>query len=199
MPLKNLFLIIFITILLSSVLYVNLDSLTSIFQKITGYTSIVIYGTVVAPQSSTPTQQENGSTTLTATVTQPQESPAQISTPEATVSSADSRKTEKYINQTVLSQVINQTEILKVRLDKLRSSSIELLNYYSSINDTQNTEKWISVVTLFNQALDDLEDIQKYAESVEDSATKENVDTIKSMINDVLKTLDKIVRLVRNN
>ena len=95
-------------------------------------------------------------------------------------------------------QLINQTEILQTRLNELRTSSLTVLDYYSSINDTNNVEKWINIVTLFNQALDDLENIQNYTESVKDSATKENIDTIKGMIGDLLKTLEKIVELVRS-
>ena len=199
MPLKNLFLVILITILLTSVFYANLDGLMPFFQKITGYTSIVIYGTVVSPQANA-TQEP----TLTATVTQPQkEEPVQqtnlVSQPElsATVEPSQENK-EQYFNETILSQLINQTEDLKVKLDKLRTSSRAVLNYYSSVNDTKNVEKWINVVTLFNQALSNLEDTQNYTENVKSSATKENVNIIKDMIGDIRLTLDKIVKLIKS-
>lgn len=196
MPLKNLFLVIVITIILVSLFYANLDDFIPFLQKITGYASIVIYGTVIAPQTNASTL-ENG-TTLTATVAQPQkeETETQTNISQTSISSTPEPQ-ERYVNQTILLQVINQTETLKIKLDKLRTSSRDILEYYSSINDTKNAETWVNVIVHFNQALDDLEKVQTYAEDVKDSATKENVNTIKGMIGDVLKTLDKIVKLIK--
>lgn len=170
----------------------------SFFQKITGYTSIVIYGSVVAPSTEDPTIQES-SPTLTATVTQPKAEESTQSKPPETGISATVEQKEEYVNRTILLQIINQTEDLKTKLDKLRTSSRTVLNYYSSINDIENVEKWVNVVTLFNQAIDDIEKTQNYIEGVKDSATKENSGTIKSMITDVLKTLDKIIKIIKNN
>jgi len=196
MPLKNLFLVIFITILLTSTFYANLDNLIPFFQKITGYTSIVLYGTVESPQANT--GQEN---TLAATVQQPQkEEPTQIQSQETSQTTAvvePKQEKKDYVNQTILFRVINQTEELQGKLKKLRTSSLTVLDFYSSVNDTTNVEKWVNIVTLFNQALDDLKDIQNYTESVKDSATKENVSVIKGVIIDVLKILYKILELIK--
>lgn len=201
MPLKSLLIVIFTAILLSSVFYANLDNFTSFFQKITGYTSIVLYGTVISPQANASSQA--GETTLTATVAQPQKQEAEPQTnasTQTTVSTAVEQQEQKqYFNQTILLEVINQTENLKEKLDKLRSSSRDVLKYFSSINDTKNIEKWINAVTFFNQAVSDLEYIQTYTEGVKDSATKEDAKIIKDMISDVLKTLGKIVKLIRSN
>ncbi len=189
--LKNLLLLVLILLLLTGLGYF-------ISLKATGYTSIVIQATVVSPTSVS--TQENP--TLTATVTQPKaEEPTQSKTPETGISATVEQKEEKkeYVNQTILLQVINQTENLKVKLDKLRTSSRTVLNYYSSINDTDNVEKWINVVVLFNQALDDAEKIQDYTEDVKDSATKENVDVIKTIINSTRETLNKIVKLIKSD
>lgn len=188
--LKNSILLILITVALASALYANFD-------KITGYTTIVIEATVTSPTGNT---QENNATTLTASVSQPQKETEQVSTsPQTIVSTVEPVQEKKeYINQTVLLKVINQTESLRTQVDKLRTSSRDVLNYYSSVNDTENAGKWINVVTLFNQALDDLEDIHTYTESVKDSATQQNVSNIKVMISDVLKTLGKITKLIKN-
>lgn len=197
MPLKNLFLVIVITIILVSLFYANLDDFIPFLQKITGYASVVIYGTVIAPQTNASTP-ENG-TTLTATVAQPQkeETETQTNITSQTSISSTAEPQERYVNQTILSQVINQTETLKIKLDKIRTSSRDILEYYSSINDTKNAETWVNVIVHFNQALDDLEKVQTYAEDVKDSATKEDVGIIKGMIGGVLKTLDKIVKLIK--
>jgi len=201
MPLKKLFLVILITIVLSSVFYANLDKAIPFFQKITGYTSIVIYGSVMAPQTNASTP-ENG-TTLIATVAQPQkqetETQASVTSQTSISSTIEPQEQKEYVNQTVLLQVINQTKTLKAELDKLRTSSRDVLYYYSSINDTKNAEKWVNVIVLFNQALDELEKIQMYTENVREYATKENVNTIKSMVGDVLETLDKIVKLIKSS
>lgn len=186
--LKNLFLVIFVTIILTTLTH-------SLLTKITGYTSIVIYGTVESPQTSAQTND----TTLTATVQSQIESP-QVSPTEsytATVTTSESQEQKQYVNKTLILQVINQTESLKVKLDELRTSSREVLEYYSSINDTKNVEKWVNIVVLFNQALDDVEKIQNYTASVKDSVTKESVDVIKDMINNTRETLNKIVKLIK--
>lgn len=200
MPLENLILIIFLTVILTSVFYANLDNFSSFFQKITGYTTIVIYGTVEAPQTNISIPQEN---TLTATVKQPQkeESGKQVSTTETHLvisETVEPQEQKQYVNQTLLLQVIKQTEDLKIKLDNLRTSSRNVLKHYSSINNTKNTEKWINVIVLFNQAVAELEDIQTYAETTKDSATKENVTIIKDMITDVIKTTNKIVKLIKD-
>ena len=189
--LKNLLLLVLILLLLTGLGYF-------ISLKATGYTSIVIQATVASPSNAS-TQEPP---TLTATVEQPKaEKPTQSKTPETGISATVEQKEEKkeYVNQTILLQVINQTENLKVKLDKLRTSSRTVLNYYSSINDTDNVEKWINVVVLFNQALDDAEKIQDYTEDVKDSATKENVDVIKTIINSTRETLNKIVKLIKSD
>jgi len=196
MPLKNLIPVIIITILLTSAFYTNLDNILPFLQKITGYTSIVIYGTVESPQANT--GQEN---TLVATVQQPQkEEPAQTQsqeTPQTTAVVEPKQEKKDYVNQTILLQVANQTKGLIIKLDKFRASSRDILEYYSSINDTKNSEKWINVIVNFNQAIDGLEDIRLYAVTVKDSATKEDGDVIKAMIAEAMETLDKILGLVR--
>ncbi len=198
MPLKNLFLVILITILLTSAFYTNLDNLMSLFQKITGYVTIVLYGTVESPQTNAASTQET--TTLTATVTQPQkEETPQITASETVATVKPKNESKQYSDQTILLNVINQTENLIVKLDKLRTSSRDILGYYSSINDTVNSEKWVNVIVHFNQAVDDLSDIRLYAKTVKDSATQEDINVIKEMIADVSKTLEKIMKLVRTD
>lgn len=197
MPLKNLFLVILITILLTSTFYANLDNLMPFFQKITGYTTIVLYGTVESPQTNATSTQET--TTLTATIVQPKkEEPAQVSASETTATVEPKNETKQYTDQTILLNVINQTENLIVKLDKLRTSSRDILDYYSFVNDTENVDKWINIIVHFNQALDDLEDIRLYSEGVKNSATKEDVNTIKAMIGEVLKTTNKIIKLIKS-
>jgi len=186
---KNLFLVILATIVLAALTH-------SLLTKITGYASIVIYGTVESPQASA----QANDTTLTATVQPETESPQVIPTESYTATVATSGQQEEqkqYVNKTLMLQVINQTENLKVKLDGLRTSSREILEYYSSINDTENVEKWINIVVLFNQALGGVEEIQDYAKDVKDSATKESVDVIKGMINNTRKTLNKVVELIK--
>lgn len=197
MSLKNLVLVILVTILLTSTFYTSLDVISSFFQKITGYTSIIIQATVESPQDNTAKQE---TTTLTATVTQPQkeEVPQVTSSGTTSVTIEPRNESKQHVNPTILSQVVNQTESLIDKLDKLRASSRDILGYYSSINDTVNIEKWVNVIVHFNQAIDDLEDIRLYAKTVKDSATKEDVDTIKTMIADAMKVLDNIMRLIRS-
>ena len=199
MPYKNLVVIIFIAVFLTSVFYSSLDNLTHSFQKITGYTSIIIQATVEPPPAS-PTAA--GDTTLTATVAQPQqEEPAQT-TQSATVAQTASPIAEpapkQYIDSAILVKIVNQTEKLKIDLDGLRSSSREVLNHYSSVDDTKNVEKWVNVIVHFNQVLLELENIQTYAETVKDSATQEDIGVIKEMVADVIKTTNKIGKLIKS-
>jgi hypothetical protein len=102
------------------------------------------------------------------------------------------------IDKTVLVTILIQIETLKTKFDGLKSASLGILNYYASINDTQNSKKWNDVVNLFSSGITNLDDIKEYIRNVKEQPSQADIVQIKEKIRSVMVIIDSIVDVILN-
>ena len=100
------------------------------------------------------------------------------------------------IDKTVLVTILIQIETLKTKFDNLKLASQGISNYYISVNDTQNSEKWNNVVALFSSGITNLDSIKDYIRSVKESPTQTDVIQIREKIRNVMLIVDSIVNVI---
>ena len=87
-------------------------------------------------------------------------------------------------------------EIMKTSFMSLNISAAGLLDYYTSINDIPNIEKWSNVTALFGDAIGSINDMETYINTVKDAPTQSDIAVIKNKIGGVLAIVDKIVEAI---
>ena len=102
----------------------------------------------------------------------------------------------KPVDKTVLLGILIQIETMKTSFMSLNNSAAGLLDYYTSINDIPNIEKWTNVTALFGDAIGGINDMKTYINTVKDAPTQSDIAVIKNKIGGVLAIVDKIVEAI---
>lgn len=102
----------------------------------------------------------------------------------------------KPVDKTVLLGILIQIETMKTSFMSLNNSAAGLLDYYTSINDIPNIEKWTNVTALFGDAIGGINDMKTYINTVKDAPTQADITVIKNKIGGVLAIVDKIVEAI---
>jgi len=100
------------------------------------------------------------------------------------------------LDKTTLVQILIQIETLRAQLESLKIASQSLLNYYVSINDTKNIQKWSNVINLFDQGITNLENIKNYIRTIKEVPTQNDITQIKNQIGNSLTIIDKILDVI---
>jgi len=102
----------------------------------------------------------------------------------------------KLVDKTVLLGLLIQMETMKTSFASMNSSATALLDYYNSINDTLNAERWSNITVLLGNAITAIDDIESYINTVKDAPTQADIDVIRNKIGDILIIVDKMIEVI---